>query len=77
VDQLAAYLRAPSPASSADAQYVILQAGPTIRAAQPDATPERALRLQAALADLHSIYTSLLDQMPPADQPSGESHGAA
>ncbi|MBA5607543.1 FUSC family protein [Duganella sp. FT3S] len=70
VDQLAAYFRAPDRASSAAVQYAVLQAGPPIRAALADATPVRQVRLRMALTDLHSIYTSLLDQMPqvPGDQ---------
>jgi len=46
-----------------------------VRAAQgeADATAERSARLQTALADLHSIYTSLLDQMAPG---AGDHHAA-
>jgi hypothetical protein len=33
-----------------------------VRAALPDAAADRLPRLHTALADLHSIYTSLLDQ---------------
>jgi len=45
-----------------------------VRAAQRDAAPERVMRLQTALTDLHSIYTSLQDQL---QQTSGEPHRAA
>lgn len=63
VRQLAAYLRAPARASGETALQSILDAGASVRSALPSATPERQLRLQTALTDLHSIYTSLLDQI--------------
>ncbi|MES2159711.1 MAG: FUSC family protein [Pseudomonadota bacterium] len=63
VRQLAAYLRAPARASGETALQTILDAGASVRAALPSATPERQLRLHTALTDLHSIYTSLLDQI--------------
>ncbi|MYN17734.1 FUSC family protein [Rugamonas sp. FT107W] len=63
VGELAAHLRAPSSASGQAALQAILDAGASVRAALPTATPERQLRLQTALTDLHSIYTSLLDQI--------------
>jgi uncharacterized membrane protein YccC len=72
VRQLAAYLRTPSRASGDTALQSILQAGPPVRAALATATPERRPRLQTALTDLHSIYTSLLDQIS-----TGETHHAA
>ncbi|MYM65340.1 FUSC family protein [Pseudoduganella sp. FT55W] len=65
---LAAYLHAPSRASGERALQAILDAGAAVRAALPDAHPERRARLHTALTDLHSIYTSLLDQL------SGEPH---
>jgi uncharacterized membrane protein YccC len=67
---LADYLRAPSRASGECALQAILDAGIAVRAALPDAHPERRARLHTALTDLHSIYTSLLDQL------SGEFHAA-
>ncbi|MES2076022.1 MAG: FUSC family protein [Pseudomonadota bacterium] len=73
VDMLARYLRAPSAASCAAAQFALLQAGPTLRAELPDAGPEREQRLRTALIDLHSIYTSLRDQMA---QFPGDAHAA-
>ncbi|NVM78760.1 putative membrane protein YccC [Duganella sp. SG902] len=66
--QLAAYLRAPSRRGGELALQAVLDAGTAIRAALPDAHPERRARLHTALTDLHSIYTSLLDQL------SGEPH---
>ncbi|RFP12445.1 FUSC family protein [Duganella sp. BJB488] len=63
VGELAAHLRAPSRAGGQAALQAILDAGASVRAALPTATPERQLRLQTALTDLHSIYTSLLDQI--------------
>jgi uncharacterized membrane protein YccC len=75
VDMLARYFRAPSRGSAEAALTVILQAGATIRAALPEATPERRIRLHTALTDLHSIYTSLLDQHPNTEQ--GVPHHAA
>jgi uncharacterized membrane protein YccC len=65
---LAVYLHTPSRASGERALQAILSAGTAVRAALPDAHPERHARLHAALTDLHSIYTSLLDQL------SGEPH---
>ncbi|WP_146012523.1 hypothetical protein, partial [Janthinobacterium sp. AD80] len=52
-----------------------LQAGAVVRTAQAEAgmTPERGARLHTALADLHSIYTSLLDHMAPG---AGDHHAA-
>jgi uncharacterized membrane protein YccC len=67
LDRLAAYLHA-SPRERHQhgerALQAILDAGTAVRAALAD-TPsesERRARLQTALTDLHSIYTSLLDQ---------------
>ncbi|HJV02057.1 MAG TPA: FUSC family protein [Burkholderiaceae bacterium] len=74
VDQLAAYFRAPDRASSTAVQYAVLQAGAPIREALADATPARQARLRMALTDLHSIYTSLLDQMRHIP---GDTHHAA
>jgi uncharacterized membrane protein YccC len=65
---LAAYFDKPSRATGQATLHAILQAGTAVRAALPDAQPERRARLHTALTDLHSIYTSLLDQL------SGESH---
>lgn len=70
VARFAAWLRKPGEANARNAVDAILQAGLHVRAALPDAAPARALRLRTALADLHSIYTSLLDQLPL--QPSQE-----
>jgi uncharacterized membrane protein YccC len=71
VRQLAAYLHTPSRGSGEAALQAILRAGTTVRAALPGAPPERRQRLQTALTDLHSIYTSLLDQLS-----TGELHHA-
>jgi len=67
---LAAYLHAPSREGGERALQAVLDAGSAVRAALPDAHPERRARLHTALTDLHSIYTSLLDQL------SGEFHAA-
>lgn len=72
VRRLADYLRAPARAGGEAALQTILDAGASVRAALPCATPERQLRLHTALTDLHSIYTSLLDQLA-----NGESNHAA
>ena len=43
-----------------------------------DAAPERRLALHTALTDLHSIYTSLLDQLSTGlTTEPGEQHHAA
>jgi len=69
--QLAAYLHAPSRATGETALQAILDAGSAVRAALsdvlPDAQHERRARLNTALTDLHSIYTSLLDQLSTGD----------
>ena len=76
VQQLAAYFRAPDQRYGAAVLAVVLDAGPPVRAAlAEEQDAERKLRLQTALTDLHSIYTSLLDQMPAA--PLGGSNHAA
>ena len=73
VRQLAAYLHAPSNASGQAALQSIRDAGTAVRTALPDATRERQARLHTALADLHSIYTSLLDQLSTGEHHLGES----
>jgi len=74
VTRLADYLRTQSRADCEAVVAAILDAGIPVRAAQRDAAPERVMRLQTALTDLHSIYTSLQDQL---QQTSGEPHRAA
>ena len=71
VGRLAAYLRAPSNGSGEAALQAILDAGAAVRAELPDAAPQRRARLHTALTDLHSIHTSLLDQLS-----TGEPHHA-
>jgi uncharacterized membrane protein YccC len=72
---LAAYFKAPTQERCATAVGAVLRAGAAVRAALPEAelataqllgtaAPDRAARLRSALTDLHSIYTSLLDQLP-------------
>jgi len=76
VRQLAAYFRSPDQRHGAAVLSAVLDAGPHVRAAlAEEPSPTRKLRLQTALTDLHSIYTSLLDQMPAA--PLGEPDHAA
>jgi hypothetical protein len=72
VRHLSDYLRAPTPAHGATALESLLHAGTAVRAVLADAAPERRLPLHTALTDLHSIYTSLLDQLS-----TGEPHHAA
>nr|WP_315252830.1 FUSC family protein [uncultured Duganella sp.] len=69
--QLAAYLHQPSRLTGEAALHAILDAGSAVRAAMADAQHERRARLHTALTDLHSIYTSLLDQLS-----TGEIRGA-
>jgi hypothetical protein len=71
---VAAYFKTPAQDNCAAAVGTVLRAGAAVRAELPDATPERAARLRTALTDLHSIYTSLLDQLPQA--PKGSPHAA-
>jgi uncharacterized membrane protein YccC len=76
VHRLATYLRAPSRDSGEAALQSILDAGSAVRAALPVATPQRHARLHTALADLHSIYTSLLDQLSTGEQNLAQPHAA-
>jgi uncharacterized membrane protein YccC len=71
---LAAYFKTPAQDNCAAAVGTVLRAGAAVRADLPGATPERAARLRTALTDLHSIYTSLLDQLPQASK--GNPHAA-
>lgn len=73
VASIAAWLRTRHDSDLQAAIAATLQAGVCVRAAQAGAGAERAVRLQTALADLHSLYTSLLDHMAPV---AGESHAA-
>ncbi|MPQ59908.1 FUSC family protein [Duganella sp. FT27W] len=63
VARVADYLQTPQRAQGQLALEVILQAGSAIRAVLPEAANDRLPALHTALADLHSIYTSLLDQI--------------
>jgi len=63
VDSITGWLRTRSETDRQTALAAILHAGSAVRGAQAKCAPERAVRLQTALADLHSIYTSLLDNM--------------
>lgn len=74
VEQLAAYFREPTRARCEAVLYAILQSGPPVRAALADADPARQIRLQTALTDLHSLYTSLLDQMQQEQAPGETGH---
>lgn len=67
VEHIAGWLRTRSDTALQAALAATLQAGAVVRAAQTqvDASAERRARLQTALVDLHSIYTSLLDHMAP------------
>ncbi|MTW04077.1 FUSC family protein [Duganella ginsengisoli] len=62
VQALAAYCRRPSAATHTAVQQAVLAAGATARTALPGADAARQTRLRAALADLHALHTSLLDQ---------------
>ncbi|WP_373991089.1 FUSC family protein [Duganella sp. BuS-21] len=67
LDRLAAYLHAPPRERHQHGEralQAILDAGTAVRAALAEPSPEseRRARLHTALTDLHSIYTSLLDQ---------------
>jgi ribosomal protein S12 methylthiotransferase accessory factor YcaO len=66
VAALAAYFKTPTRERCATAAGAVLRAGAAVRAALPEAAPKRIARLRTALADLHSIYTCLLDQLPHA-----------
>jgi uncharacterized membrane protein YccC len=61
---LAAYLEAPCEDTRTAAIYALQEAGPAVRAALDRAAGDDAFRLRVALTDLHSIHTSLLDQVP-------------
>jgi len=71
VDRLTDYFRDHSRDKGEAVLDAILRAGPHVRNALAEETSEpRRQRLQTALTDLHSIYTSLLDQLPA--NPQGE-----
>ena len=72
VQRVANYLRTPQRAPGQLALEAILQAGSAIRTVLPEASTERRVALTTALTDLHSIYTSLLDQIS-----TGETRHAA
>jgi uncharacterized membrane protein YccC len=72
VQRLGAYFGAPSRARGEAVLQAILDAGGAVRADLPGADEAHRQRLHTALADLHSMYTSLLDQlasMPPSSTP--------
>ncbi|OFJ48036.1 fusaric acid resistance protein [Janthinobacterium lividum] len=83
VDSIAAWLHTRGAAQLQGALAATLQAGAVVRAAQKDTAADAAataehqqeqdLRLHTALVDLHSIYTSLLDNMAPG---AGDRHDA-
>ncbi|MBN3002951.1 FUSC family protein [Chromobacterium alkanivorans] len=68
VTQLARYFAAPSPERLQQAIATMRATGPTLRVHLALAEPERAARIQRALADLHLIHTSLLDVAEAAAQ---------
>ncbi|HEY4075120.1 MAG TPA: FUSC family protein [Herbaspirillum sp.] len=61
VARMAAFLRSPTERHRDDILETILEAGRLVREARPGATPERLARLNIAFADLHSLYTLMLD----------------
>lgn len=68
VDNMGEYLRAPRGASWQQALAALEEAGPALRIARRRAVrageQPRALRLAAALADVHALHTAMLDQRP-------------
>lgn len=72
---IAAYLRAPGSANRAAVIEAILESGRRVREERAIAPAERLPRLNMAYADLHSLYTLMLDheQMMPAE---GENRAA-
>lgn len=74
--RLAAYLEAPQRFHGQLALEAVLQAGTAIRSALPAAEQERQQALHTALADLHSIYTSLLDHLSTREHPGEFPHAA-
>jgi len=78
LDSITGWLRTRGEAELQAALQSCLAAGACVRealagGAASGLTPERSVRLQTALADLHSIYTSLQDTMAPG---AGELHAA-
>ncbi|WP_338771704.1 FUSC family protein [Massilia sp. METH4] len=61
---IAAYLAAPREDTRTAAIHVLKDAGPAVRSALEHAAGDEAQRLRLALTALHSIHTSLLDQVP-------------
>lgn len=70
VQRLATYLDTPQRFHGQLALEAVLQAGTAIRSTLPAAKQERQQALNTALADLHAIYTSLLDQLSTGEFPN-------
>jgi uncharacterized membrane protein YccC len=71
---IAAFLRAPTEGNRAAVIESILRSGRLVREARPTATAERVARLNMAYADLHSLYTLMLDHTQLT--PTGGEHRA-
>jgi uncharacterized membrane protein YccC len=61
IGNIAAFLRAPDQRNRNAVIETILEAGRLVREERPGATAERLPRLNMAYADLHSLYTLMLD----------------
>jgi uncharacterized membrane protein YccC len=61
VARVAAFLRAPTTQHRSDIMDAIIETGRLVREAKPTAAPERLARLNLGLADLHCLYTLMLD----------------
>ena len=74
IDGIATALRAPTQRHLQDVMDAILVSGQLVRSAKLNAAPERVVRLNMALADLHSLYTLVLDheqlRQVPAQMPN-------
>jgi uncharacterized membrane protein YccC len=76
VEHIADFLRSPTLAHRQAVLDSILLSGRLVREARPTAKSERMPRLNMAYADLHSIYTLMLDHEQLMPTSGGELHGA-
>jgi uncharacterized membrane protein YccC len=75
VTLVAAFLRSPTERHRDDILAAILEAGHLVRQAKLTAAPERMVRLNVAFADLHSLYTLMLDHEQLMEIPAQTSEG--
>ncbi|MDB5776013.1 MAG: fusaric acid resistance protein [Herbaspirillum sp.] len=75
VVRIAAFLRSPTARSRGDVMEAIQKSGRLVRETMLGAAPERMARLNIAIADLHSLYTLMLDHEQLTKMPELTSEG--